>query len=69
MVEIFSADVLAAIKSHWAELHLELFLLLQLNNGGQGEHLTSLLLCLAAWLLVTHVWPVYLVDESVLGAL
>ena len=31
MVEVFSADLLPAIKSHWAELDLELFVLLQLN--------------------------------------
>ena len=32
-VENFSADLLPAIKSYWAGLHLELFILLRLNPG------------------------------------
>ena len=40
--------------------------LLWLNTRVQGEHLTSLLSWAAAWLLVTYVCPVYLVDELVL---
>ena len=38
----------------------------RLNPGVRGEHLTSQLSWVAAWLLVTHACPVYLVDELVL---
>ena len=37
--------------------------LLQLNPGAQGEDLTSQHSWTAALLLVTRVWPVYLVNE------
>ena len=40
--------------------------LLRLNLGAGGEHLTSQLSWIAAWLLVTRVCPVYLVDELAL---
>ena len=53
MVESSSADLLPAIKSYWAESHLESTL--WLNPGGRGEHLASLLSWIAAWLLHTHV--------------
>ena len=33
------------------------------NPGVRGEHLTSQLSWVAAWLLVTRVFPVYLVEE------
>ena len=46
-----------------------LCILLRLNPGPRGEHLTSQLSWIAVWLLVTHVCPVYLVDELVLGVL
>ena len=42
------------LMSHW---------LLWLNPGLRGEHLTSQLSWVAAWLLVTRVCPVYLVKE------
>ena len=35
-----------------------------LNPGARGEHLTTQLTWLAAWLLVTHVFPVCLVEEG-----
>ena len=41
-------------------------ILLWLNPGVQGEHLTSQLPWVATLLLVTRVCPVYLVDELVL---
>ena len=41
MVESFSADLLPAIKSCWAELHLELFTYLWLNLRLRRKHLTS----------------------------
>ena len=56
-------------KKLLAELHLELLILLRLNPGAQGEHLTSLRSWIAVLLLVTRVWPVYLVDELVVGVL
>ena len=37
--------------------------LLQLNVGEQGEHLTSQVSWLAAWILFTLICPVYLVEE------
>ena len=40
--------------------------LLWLNSGARGEHLTSQLSWVVAWLLVTHVCPVYLADDLVL---
>ena len=43
MMESFSTDLLPGIKSYWAESHLELFILLRLNPGARGEHLTCLL--------------------------
>ena len=43
MLESFSTDLLSAIKIYWAETHLELFILLQLNPGARGEYLTRLL--------------------------
>ena len=43
MMESFSADLLPTIKSYWGESHLELFILLRLNPGARGEHLTYLL--------------------------
>ena len=41
-------------------------LLLRLDPGVRGEHLTSKLPWIATLLLVTRVYPVYLVDELVL---
>ena len=38
----------------------------QLNPGVRGEHLTSQFSWVATWLLVTRVWPVYLVEKVVL---
>ena len=69
MVESFSADFLPAIKGYWAKAHLELFIFLRLNSGAQGEYLTSLFPWIAAWLLVTGIWPVYLADELILSVL
>ena len=69
MVESFSADLLPAIKSCWAELHLKLFTLLWLNLGLRREYLTSLHSWIVARPLITCVWPVYLVDELVLVVL
>ena len=69
MVQSFSADLLPAIESYWAELHLELIILLRLNLEAQREHLTSLLSWIAGRQLVTGVWSVYLVDELVLTVL
>ena len=40
--------------------------LLQLNPRARGEHLTHQLSWIAAWLLVTRVCPVYLVDQLAL---
>ena len=40
--------------------------LLRLNLGARGEHFIIHLSWIAAWLLVTHVFPVYLVDELAL---
>ena len=37
--------------------------LLWLNPGARGEHLTGQLTWAAAWLLVTRICPVYLLDE------
>ena len=58
---------LPAIKSHWEESHLELFILLWRNL--RASFITSLLSWAAAWLLVRRIWPVYLVDELVLGVI
>ena len=69
MVESFVADLLPAIKSYWTESHLELFISLRLNHGAQGEHLTSLLSWIAAWILAKCVLSVYLVNELVLVVL
>ena len=41
----------------------------RLNLGERGEHFTRQLSWVAAWLLVTRVCPVYLVDELVLVVL
>ena len=38
----------------------------QINSGTRGEHLTSQLSWLPAWLLVTNVCLVYLLDELIL---
>ena len=50
----------------FAKLFLSLCRLLWLNPGARGEHLTSQLSWITAWLLVTRVCPVYLADELVL---
>ena len=47
MMEIF-AYFLSAIKCHWPESHLELYILLLLNLWVGWEHLTSLLSWLTA---------------------
>ena len=44
-------------------------ILLWLNLGARGEHLTSQLSWIAAWRLIQCVWPVYLVDELVVALL
>ena len=59
MMESFSADLPPAIKRYWTESHLELLILLRLNPGVRGEHLTacllffesmwSVLICLCWW--------------------
>ena len=48
-----------------AKIFLSLCRLLWLNLGVQGEHLTSQLSWVTAWLLGTRVSPVYLADELV----
>ena len=54
-------------QGNCVKVGLELFYwLLWLNPWKQGEHLTSQLSQVAAWVLVTRVCPVYLVDELVL---
>ena len=65
MVESFSEDLLPAVKSFWTESQLELLILLRLNSGAshQPAFMDSSLT------LVTRIWPVYLVDELVLGVL
>ena len=70
VVESFSVDLLPTIKSYWAESHLELFIFFRLNPGVRGEHFTTLLSWIAAWLfLIVRVWPIYLAHELVLGVL
>ena len=44
MMEIFSTDLLPAIKNYWAQTHLDLLILLRLNPAARGEHLTACLL-------------------------
>ena len=61
MLEI-SADLISYKKS-LGRVVFGIILLLRLNIRAWGEHLSSPLSWIAAWLLVTRIWPVYLVDE------
>ena len=47
----------------WNQVILNFMFKLRLNPKAWMEHLTSQLSWAAAWLLVTHVCPAYLVDE------
>ena len=51
------------VRSNYKKSYLWWCWLLRLNPGTQGEHLTSQLSWVAAWLLVARVCPVYLVEE------